>query len=107
MEMAEFLKNEEPADDDVAANFLKGLLWSSMSSKDVQSQGIRNLVLGLRTQNRSEFLSKMVIPTSAGKFMSNNSVGGPAHKVELLGGVTPHRGIWAMLVGEGPLGLRQ
>eukprot|EP00957_Ditylum_brightwellii_P083446 6342925-Ditylum_brightwellii.AAC.1 len=26
MEIAEFLKNEEPADDDIAANFLKGLL---------------------------------------------------------------------------------
>ena len=32
------MKNEEPADDDVEANILKGLLWNSTSSKDVQSQ---------------------------------------------------------------------
>eukprot|EP00957_Ditylum_brightwellii_P100960 7695206-Ditylum_brightwellii.AAC.2 len=46
MEMAEFLKNEEPADDDVEAHILKGLLWNSMSSKDIQSQVIDTAMLG-------------------------------------------------------------
>eukprot|EP00957_Ditylum_brightwellii_P165383 12592313-Ditylum_brightwellii.AAC.1 len=58
MEMAEFLKNEEPADDNVEVKFLKGLLWNFMLSK-----GIRTIL---------------------GNFMNNNSVGGPAHEFELL-----------------------
>eukprot|EP00957_Ditylum_brightwellii_P035475 2689350-Ditylum_brightwellii.AAC.1 len=110
MEMAETLKNEESADDSVEAIFLKGLLWNSMSSKDVQSQvessstnifttsdqaidtatsgsvlmALENLVLGLCTQNGNEFLSNTAIPTSSGNFMSNNSIGGSTHKVKLL-----------------------
>eukprot|EP00957_Ditylum_brightwellii_P015322 1153618-Ditylum_brightwellii.AAC.1 len=99
METAEKLKNEEPADDDVEANFLKGLLWNSTSSKDIQSQvessstnvftipdqiidtaasgsvlmALENLVLGLHMQNENEFLANTAIPTSSGNFMTNNS----------------------------------
>eukprot|EP00957_Ditylum_brightwellii_P111605 8512638-Ditylum_brightwellii.AAC.1 len=32
------MKNEEPADDDVEAKILKGLIWNSTPSKDVRSQ---------------------------------------------------------------------
>eukprot|EP00957_Ditylum_brightwellii_P131378 10019679-Ditylum_brightwellii.AAC.1 len=110
MEMAENLKNEDPADDDVEAKKLKGLLWNSMPFKDVQSQvessstsifatsdqvidtatsgsvlvALENLVLGLCMQKRNECLSNMAIPASSGNFTSNNSVGGPVCEVEFL-----------------------
>ena len=35
-------------------------------------------------QNENEFLANTAIPTSSGNFMTNNSVGGPAHEVEFL-----------------------
>eukprot|EP00957_Ditylum_brightwellii_P037631 2845593-Ditylum_brightwellii.AAC.1 len=78
METAEKLKNEEPADDDVGAKFLKGLLWNSTSSKDVQSW--------VESSSTNIFtIPDQVIDTAmSGNFMSKNSVGGPAHEVEFL-----------------------
>eukprot|EP00957_Ditylum_brightwellii_P211624 15366392-Ditylum_brightwellii.AAC.1 len=110
MEMAETLKHEKPVDDDIEVKSSKRLIWNSMSSKAVQSWvessstnvfttsdqvintvtsssvliASKNLVLGLRMQNRNEFLSNTKTPASSGYFMSNNSIGGPTHKVEFL-----------------------
>eukprot|EP00957_Ditylum_brightwellii_P049167 3730581-Ditylum_brightwellii.AAC.1 len=84
MEMVGFLKNEEPADDDVAAKKLKGLLWNSTSSKDVQSQVKFSSLNTCTNSDQAIDTAVSAIPASAGKFTSNNSVGGPAHKVELL-----------------------
>eukprot|EP00957_Ditylum_brightwellii_P092046 7006965-Ditylum_brightwellii.AAC.1 len=84
METAEKLKNEEPADDDVEAIFLKGLLWNSTSPKYVQSQVESSSMSVFTIPDQVIGTAISAIPTSSGNFMSNNSAGGPAHEVEFL-----------------------